>query len=215
MKLKITELEVKTASNGNEYISILLMNEDDPFDSPTREAVFDTNLVGFYKNALNTAGGDLTKMPASIMDFNFSENYTHVFEKPMFRRWGTDGDHTGKGGALVHHNADDLILDSSGNPKLYYQCSFLVKHSFDKEKKEMGFPANECLGWARGWSPADRLNQLIGRVYIMPSEATQAPASTSTPTAPQAPVAPQAPQAPTQAQPAPQGAPAQGTQIPQ
>lgn len=233
MKYLIAELEIKTAERtNNEYISMLLMNEDDPFDSPVREAIFNQNLVNYYKSALTTAGNDITKLPDNIRYFHYAELMTKTFATPMFRRWGNAGKHwvidAAGNRTEVEHGPNDFIKDASGQNKLYYGCTFLVKRKLDKEKQEMGYPIQECLGWAKDWSPEDRLKDLIGRTFVLPSEygmvAQQNPSQP--PVAPQAPVVPQG-QTPQQ-QPSVQQAPgnpapgvtpppvqqAQGTQTP-
>lgn len=209
MKLKVSMLEIKTASNGNEYLSLVLRNEQEALGATTKEVIFDPNIIAQYKQALSVVNNEWTKLPPEYLTFSLALFYQHVFPKPMYRKWSTDGTHQTQGGVEVPHKAGEIVKDSNGNPKLYYGCTVLVKRHFDEELKTLGMPASECLGWEPGWSPMERIANVIGRQFVTPTEI-----NTATPEAPDPAVAP-APQAGVQQpgvqQPAPQarqGAPA-------
>lgn len=183
MKYQIDNITFeKVNGTGNEYVRFEMSDPDDMFNAPTSVASFDQNVINFYKRELQKANNVIDALPEKARFFPYAVWVEVTLPEPMYRRWGREFTTTDKNGIQTVHQPNDLVCDKNGNPKLYTSFLILCKQTFDKEKAEMGFPAKDCLGWAKGWDPVSRQNSYISAFFVRAQQSTTAdPAPQSQP----------------------------------
>lgn len=175
MKYQIDNITFeKVNGTGNEYVRLEMSDPDDMFNAPTSVASFDQNVINFYKRELQKANGVIDALPGKAKFFPYAVWVEVTLPEPMYRRWGREFTTTDKNGVQTVHQPDEKVCDKDGNPKLYTSFMILCKQTFDKEKAEMGFPAKECLSWAKGWDPVSRQNSYISAFFVRAEKATTA-----------------------------------------
>lgn len=205
MDYKIENIEIKTAKNQSEYVSLTLVNAEDEWDEPFSVPVWNDIQIKRYKALLASPEvmGDVNKIPESKRIFKYGF-WEHVqLPEPMFRLWNQDVESTkmvnGVATKIIHKEGTP-ILDRNGNPVVYTDFMVFTKKTLDNNTQE--------LTYAKGWSLTERANQMIAHQFTRATTAPQA--SAQIPEGP-APVAQQAPIQPAPVQPAPvQPAPVAG-----
>lgn len=171
MKYLISKFEFKNDKNGNEYIQIELMNEDDPFacgQNPPVECIFGERMVGLYKRALQAVNNDFKQLPDAYKYFAGAKWVIVDLPTPMHRIY-TSQFTDGKG---VVHQPGEIITDKSGKPRIYTSIRVLCKEFVDNETGERD--------WAVDWDPVARANRYISSFFIA-ADMSNEPAQVSQP----------------------------------
>lgn len=190
---KIIALEIKEAKNQSEYLRLTLIDVEDDWSDPFVVPVWNEHQVARWKNLLASPEimGDINKIPAERLMFNYGARRVKKLPQPMMRLWSQDIESKRADGTTEVHKAGTPILDKMGNPVLYDSIEV-----FYKLKKSA---VTGALEEAEGWGFTERFNQIMARQYALPTTGSAdvtIPEGVVTPQAPQAPVAPVVQQAP-------------------